>query len=84
MHVADRHAEHKWVQVIRVRLKIYIIGNLETMHDSDLPTFLMSSLRIIFKRIVILTEILVSAAAVHRSEGDCAIKIAETRQERKV
>eukprot|EP01048_Picozoa_sp_COSAG05_P004673 COSAG05_NODE_260_length_12737_cov_4.788891_7_plen_98_part_00 len=29
-----------------------IIGNLETMHDSDLPTFLIISLPIIFKRIV--------------------------------
>ena len=27
-----------------------IIGNLETMHDSDLPTFLIISLPIIFKR----------------------------------
>ena len=37
-------------QLLRVRLKI--IGNLETMHDSDLPTFLIVSLPIIFKRTV--------------------------------
>ena len=38
--------------MIRVRLKI--IGNLETMHDSDLPTVLIISLPIIFKRTVVL------------------------------
>ena len=36
--------------ILRVRLKV--IGNLETMHDSDLPTFLIISLPIIFKRTV--------------------------------
>ena len=36
--------------VVRVRLKI--IGNLETMHDLDLPRILIISLPIIFKRTV--------------------------------
>ena len=36
--------------MLRVRLKI--IGNFETMHDSYLPTFLITSLPIIFKRAV--------------------------------
>ena len=40
--------------IVRVRLKI--IGNLETMHDSDLPTFPINSLPIIFKRTVDLFE----------------------------
>ena len=39
---------------IRVRLKI--IGNLETMHDSYLPTFLIIPLPIIFKRTHSMTE----------------------------
>ena len=37
-------------RVVRVRLNI--IGNLETMHDSDLPTFFIISLPTIFKRTV--------------------------------
>ena len=41
---------HAWLYGVRVRLKI--IGNLETMHDSDLPTSLIVSLPIIFKRTV--------------------------------
>ena len=36
------------VKMVRVRLKI--IGNLETMHGSYLPTVLIISLPIIFKR----------------------------------
>ena len=37
----------------RIRVRLKIIGNLETMHDSDLPTFLIISLPIIFKRTVL-------------------------------
>eukprot|EP01048_Picozoa_sp_COSAG05_P005942 COSAG05_NODE_367_length_10739_cov_10.311842_10_plen_44_part_00 len=36
--------------IVRVRVKI--IGNLETMHDSYFPTVLIISLPIIFKRTV--------------------------------
>ena len=36
-------------------MRLKIIGNLETMHDSDLPTFLIISLPIIFKRTVLVT-----------------------------
>ena len=35
-------------------MRLKIIGNLETMHDSDLPTFLIISLPIIFKRTVLM------------------------------
>ena len=35
---------------INVRVRFQIIGNLETKHDWDLPTFLMRALPIIWKR----------------------------------
>ena len=44
-----------WTRTRTVRLKI--IGNLETMHDSDLPTFFRISLPIIFKRTVYCGEL---------------------------
>ena len=37
----------------RVRVRLKKIGNLETMHDSDLHTFLIISSPIIFKRTVV-------------------------------
>ena len=38
-------AEH-----VQVRVRLEIIGTLETMHDSDLATFVIISLPTIFKR----------------------------------
>ena len=58
--------------LVRVRLKI--IGNLETMHDSDLPTFLIISLPIICKRIVDISS--------RTREWDLAVQ--SSRQERAV
>ena len=43
--------EH-WNASKTLRVRLRIIGNLETMHGSDLPTFLIISMPIIFKRTV--------------------------------
>ena len=42
-----------YLAVANVRLRLKIIGHLETMHDPDLPTLLIISLPIIFKCTVI-------------------------------
>ncbi len=42
------------LSVVHLRVRLKIIGNLETMHDSDLPTLLVIiSSPIIFKRTVV-------------------------------
>ena len=44
------------VQYYTIRVRLKIIGHLETMQDSDLPTFLIISLPIIFKCTVLVVS----------------------------
>eukprot|EP01048_Picozoa_sp_COSAG05_P004972 COSAG05_NODE_284_length_12237_cov_15.252266_6_plen_70_part_00 len=48
------HARYRVNDIIHLRVRLKIIGSLEIMHDPYLPTFLIVSLPIIFKRTVLL------------------------------
>ena len=71
---------HGWVggwSDLHVRVRLKIIGNLETMHGSDLPTFSIISLPIIFKRTVFARTCPVQAIRWVSSESRY-IKVPET------
>ena len=52
-HGIQRNLNMHYLNVmLPIRVRLTMIGNVETMHDSDLSTCLMISLPMIFKRIV--------------------------------